>query len=174
MKIAVFLHGTVIVHKNAYGKSPKEIVQQVIEQEDSVRDFSSYIPIGNSSQKLQTWANQGAEICYLSALTTSKKGRGDEVVGVEGLRVDLEILRKYSFPEGIVLHRVPNETYKQVIERISPLPDVIIEDDCQSIGSDGMVFPSLDSEVRQNIKSIPVPEFGGIDHLPDDVHLLVS
>lgn len=169
MKILVFLHGTIIMHKNAAGKPREEIIQQVVDEEDSVRDFAAYIPIGSAPQKLQKWAEQGAEISYLSALTTSKKTRGDETVGEEGLKIDKVILDRYDFPEGAIYHREVGEDYWDVIERMTPLPDIMIEDDCASIGGESaMTHPGLSSEFHQKIKSIVVKEFGGIDHLPDD------
>jgi hypothetical protein len=50
------------------------------------------------------------------------------------------------------------------------MPDVLIEDDCESIGgaaetTDCQIRPDL----RARIRSIIVPEFGGIDHLPDSL-----
>ena len=132
----MFLHGTIIMHRNAEGKLRDEIIKQVAEQEKFVRDFNNYIPIGNAPEKLQKWASQGAEICYLSALSENKKVRGDELVGKEGLTADKIILEKYNFPKGVIYHREQNEEYKDVIERIKPLPDVIIEDDCESIGGE--------------------------------------
>ncbi|MFH0780318.1 MAG: hypothetical protein V1928_05745, partial [Parcubacteria group bacterium] len=43
--------------------------------------------------------------------------------------------------------------------------DILIEDDCQSIGAEEIIAPKLDTELK--IHSIIVPEFGGIDQLPD-------
>lgn len=171
----VFLQGTVIMHKNAAGKSREEIVEQVKEQEESVRDFRSYIPVGNAPEELRKWTEQGAEICYLSALTEDKKARGDEVVGQEGLRAEKKVLDRYAFPEGEIYHRQPGETYQEVVERLNPLPDILIEDDCESIGGEKeMTCPNLKPGVREEIKCITVKEFGGIDHLPDDVEELRS
>lgn len=170
MKILIFLHGTIIMHNGAKGKTRKQIIQQVIDEEKSVRDYRSYIPIGNASEKLQAWAKQGAEICYLSALTTSKKVRGDEIVGEDGLKADDEVLKRYGFPKGEIYHRESNEDYRDVVERINPLPTVLIEDDCESIGGiNEMTFTHLSSEIKSQIKSIPVKEFSGIDQLFDNI-----
>lgn len=175
MKILVFLHGTIIMHKNAVGRSREEIVKQVKEGGGSIRDYISHVPIGNAPQKLQKWVQQGAEIIYLSALTASKRGRGDEqVLGEEGLKADEIVLKKYGFPEGKIYHRKPGEEYKDVVECIDPLPDVLVEDDCESIGQEEMTYPTLPPAVRAKIKSIIVKEFGGIDHLPDDIFQLRS
>jgi hypothetical protein len=50
--------------------------------------------------------------------------------------------------------------------------DVLIEDDCESIGPGQITYPLIPSAARAHIKSIIVPEFGGIDHLPDDPQAL--
>lgn len=162
----VFLHGTVIMHKSGVGKFRDEIVQQVKAQGESVRDFGFYVPIGNAVQKLKTWAEQGAEICYLSALTEDKKRRGDEIVGKEGLQFDQEILTRFGFSKGKIYHRREGETYSQIAEKIAP--DILIEDDCESIGgTEEMTITFMKPEVRWRIRSIVVKEFCGIDHLPD-------
>lgn len=156
------------MHKGGKGKTREEIVKQIIEQEDTVRDFKSYIPIGNAIEKLKGWASQGAQICYLSALTEDKKARGDEIVGKEGLSVDKVVLRGYDFPAGQIHNRRIGEDYRDVIERMYPLPDIIIEDDCESIGGEKeMTYPGISPELKGKIKSIVVKEFGGIDHLPE-------
>lgn len=168
MKILVFLHGTLIMHKGAVGKTREEIVEQVKVQEESVRDFGSYVPIGNAAEKLNTWAKQGAEILYLSALTENKKARGDEIVSKDGLRVDQEILDRYGFPKGTIYHRQKGESYAQIAEKVTP--DVLIEDNCESIGGEKeMTITFIRPDVKQRIKSIAIKEFGGIDHLPDDL-----
>jgi len=175
MKILIFLQGTIIMHKNAQGKTREEIMQQIQDKEWSVRDFEDYIPIGNASQKLNKWASQGAEICYLTSLSENKKARGDETVGKEGLKADSVVLEKYNFPKGIIYHREKDEDYKDVVARISPLPNILIEDDCESIGGEiEMTFPHLASELKDKIRSIPIKEFGGIDHLPDNTIELIK
>ena len=173
MKIMIFLHGTLIVHKNSVGKTHDEIIKQVEDQEESVYDFGSYVPLGNAPKKLQNWESQGAEICYLSALTENKDVRGDETIDNEGLKIDDLILNKYSFPKGEIFHRNLGENYKNVIERMPSPPDILIEDDCESIGGEReMTYPNLDPELKQKIKSIVVKEFSGIDNLPDDLNEL--
>jgi hypothetical protein len=62
-----------------------------------------------------------------------------------------------------------------VVERIRPLPNVIVEDDCESIGvAIEMVYPRLKPELKDRTKSIVVREFGGIDHLPDTISELAG
>ena len=53
-------------------------------------------------------------------------------------------------------------------------PDVLIEDDCESIGADQITYPQIPPDVRARIKSIVVPEFGGLDHLPDSPQALLT
>ena len=177
MKILVFLQGTILRHKNAAGLRRDEIIRQVVEQEESVRDFKNYVPVGNAAQKLQQWAKQGAQICYLSALTENKRGRGDEIVGKEGLRFDEEVLSRYGFPKGTIYYREINETYADVVARIEPTPDILIEDDCESMGEEAkseITYYSLNPELKGKIKSFVVKEFGGIDHLPDKMEDLAD
>ena len=158
------------MHKNAQGKSREEIVQQVKDKELSIRDFADYVSIGNAPQKLNKWKSQGAEICYLTSLSENKKVRGDEIIGREGLKADSVVLEKYNFPKGIIYHREANEDYKDVVARILSLPNIIIEDDCESIGGkEKTTFTNLEDKLKNQIKSITVKEFGGIDYLPDDI-----
>jgi hypothetical protein len=159
MRILVFLHGTTIMHKHAKGLARQEIVKQVVESEESLHNYSSYIPIGNAAKKLQRWAGQGATICYLSSHKNAEDVADDKFV-----------LKKYAFPAGRIFYRRSREEYKDVVERIRPLPDVIVEDDCESIGGEGeMVYPNLRPELKNKIKSTVVKEFDGIDHLPDEI-----
>ncbi|OHA62039.1 MAG: hypothetical protein A2117_02020 [Candidatus Wildermuthbacteria bacterium GWA2_46_15] len=161
------------MHKSAVGKTREEIIEQVKAQSESVRDFGSYVPISNAVEKLKGWATQGAEIFYLSALTEDKKVRGDEIVGKEGLMVDQEILDKYGFPKGEIYHRRKGESYAQIAEKI--VPDVLIEDDCESIGGEKeMTVTFIKPEIKRRIKSIVIKEFGGIDHLPNDTNELLK
>jgi len=162
MKIMVFLHGTVIMHKSALGRSREERVKQVIDRENSVLDFTSYIPVDNAVVKLSSWHEQGAEISYLSS---HKK--------IEDIQKDKSVLRKYNFPNGEILFRKSGEDYKDIVERI--IPNLMVEDDCESIGGEKeMVYPHLKPEVRLRTKSIVVKEFGGLDHLPDEMSDLIN
>jgi len=71
MKLLIFTEGTIIMHTYAKGNSREEIVRQSRKAiNPSLRDWKTYIPIGNSLNKLQTWKEQGAEILYLTSRTT--------------------------------------------------------------------------------------------------------
>lgn len=171
--ILVFLQGTILMHQSAQGKSREEIIAQVRNGDPSVRDFAHYIPIGNAAAKLRAWAAQGAMIGYFSALTESRRVRGDEIVGKEGLKIDEQLLARYGFPHGLVYHRNAGESYADVVARMDPLPEVLIEDDCESIGANEITYPTLPPELKAKIKSIIVPEFGGVDYLPDNPSALL-
>ena len=156
----VFLHGTTIMHRGALGKTRGERVRQVIEREASVKDFSSYMPVGDAVRKLRRWSQQGAQIVYMSSHQT-----------YDDLEKDLEVLRKFDFPQGEVQFRLGGEEYRDAAERV--MPDVIIEDDCESIGGEPeMIYPQIKAELRGKIRSIVVQEFAGIDHLPDELSAL--
>ena len=160
MKILIFLHGTLIMHKSAEGETREERVKQVINGDPSVHDYSSYIPVGNAVEKLKSWQSQGAEILYLSSHETADDVEKDKIV-----------LEKYDFPKGQVFYRQSNETYKDIAEKI--IPDVLIEDDCESIGgAKEMTITFVMPEIKQRIKSIVIKEFSGIDNLPDDLKFL--
>ena len=162
MRLLVFLHGTTLMHPGALGRSREERVAQVRDGADpSVRDYGAYVPVGDAAAKLRRWRQQGAQIDYLSSSRDPDDVAADE-----------QVLRTYGFPPGRVLARQPGQRYGDLAAR--ELPDVLVEDDCESIGADQMTYPQLPPELRDRIKSIVVPEFGGIDHLPDSVRDLLT
>jgi len=157
LTIMVFLHGTVIMHRNAVSRTRRERVAQVREREESVHDYATYVPVGNAVRKLHRWVAQGAQIIYLS----SHRDAAD-------VAKDIMVLRKHGFPQGEVCFRQTGETYQDIAERV--VPDILIEDDCESIGGkQEMTYPLIRLEVQTIIKSIIVQEFSGIDDLPDDL-----
>jgi len=154
-RILVFLHGTTIMHRGGLSIGREERVAQVRAGERSVGDFASYVPIGNAPDTLRRWEAAGAELAYLS----SHRAPAD-------LAADESVVRRYGFPRGAVHHRRDAETYADVVARVEP--DVLIEDDCESIGGAAeMVSPHLSPDLRSRITSVVVLEFGGIDGLPD-------
>ncbi len=157
MKILIFLHGTTIMHKNAAKASREKRVKQVEESESSVHDYASYIPVEKAVEKLKGWQSQGAEIIYLSSHED-----------ISNVNKDKTVLEKYKFPKGEILWRKDGKEYKDIIEEINP--DIFIEDDCESIGGvKEMTITYVSLDIKRRIKSIPVKEFGGIDHLPDNI-----
>ena len=158
----VFLHGTASRHRSAVGKSREERVRQSEKREEGVLDYENYVPVGNSVQKIKNWENSGAQIVYLSS-------HEDE----RDIGKDVRVLKRYGFPEGPIYFREKGEQYKDVAERV--LPDVLIEDDCESIGGEvEMTYPHIRSDLKPRIKSIVVKEFSGIDHLPDNPQELLT
>ncbi|MEK7110075.1 MAG: hypothetical protein AAB441_05560 [Patescibacteria group bacterium] len=169
MKILVFTEGTILMHALAKRVSREERVKQskaaAIQRiipfkatRGSVYDFENYIPVGNAIQKLQSWKQQGAEIIYL----TSRKIKSE-------IKTIKKILSKSNFPDGRNLYfRKHGENYKDIAERL--VPDVLIEDDCESIGGEKeMVYPHIKKELKSKIKSVIIKEFEGINNLPDDI-----
>lgn len=161
MKILIFLHGTIIMHKNGKGRTRDEIVLQSKQREKSVLDYANYIPIGNAVKKLESWKKQGAEIIYLSSHENIKDVEKDKL-----------IINKYNFPAGKVFFRKNGEEYNKIVERIKP--NILIEDDCESIGGkEEMTITKIKPEIKKEIKSIVVKEFKGIDTLPDRINDLI-
>lgn len=177
MKILVFTEGTILTHKRWIGIPREEVVKQVkkwssLSKEEleklqktgcvpSPEYFAASVPIGNCVRKIETWKNQGATIVYL----TSRR-KPEEVNAIK------KILDKYKFPEGELLFRKEGEDYKDAAEKV--MPDIIIEDDCESIGGEEeMTYPGIRPELKSRMKSIVVKEFSGIDHLPDNAAELV-
>ncbi|MEM3186086.1 MAG: hypothetical protein QXQ39_05320 [Conexivisphaerales archaeon] len=117
---------------------------------------------GNAAAKLRAWQRCGATIVYLTSKKTSEN--------IEKVRT---ALKDGGAPMAELFFRIGDEDYGQVASRIAP--DVIVEDDCKSIGGEiEMTSPKLPTELRAKVKQIVVPEFGGIDHLPDDPSELID
>jgi hypothetical protein len=161
MRIMIFTEGTIIMHKNGVGQSRARRVRQVMDNDPSIHDYRSYVPIGDAAIKLARWKNQGAEIIYL----TSRRER-EEINAVQ------YVLKRRGFPLGALEFRRAGEEYRDVVERI--LPDVLIEDDCESIGgAANMTITRTAPLLKAKIVSLPVPEFGGIDHLENDISIIL-
>ena len=76
---------------------------------------------------------------------------------------------RYGFPEGAVYFRGTGEAYGDVAKRVQP--GIIVEDDCENFGArakENIVSLNLPPELKGKVKSVIVPEFGGLDQLPDD------
>jgi hypothetical protein len=159
MKLMVFLHGTALMHSAARGVERPERVRQVREREPSVHDFAAYVPAEGVVEKLACWSAQGAEIVYLSSHRRP-----------ENVAADAEVVARHRFPAGRILAREPDESYGQVVAR--ELPDVLIEDDCESIGAEEIAHPQVPMPVRSRVGSVIVPEMGGLAHLPDALDAL--
>ena len=114
--------------------------------------FQNYVPIGDSVAVISRWIAQGARIDYC----TSRKGRSVQVIA--------QVLGRFSLPGERLYYRGKGEAYKDIVEAVKP--DVLIEDDCKSIGgARQMCITHVAPEIRKNIQSIIVGEFEGIDQL---------
>ncbi|MBI5122479.1 hypothetical protein HZA75_01335 [Candidatus Roizmanbacteria bacterium] len=169
MTILIFTEGTVLMHALAKGVSREERVKQsqaaVIQRilpfrasPGSVYDLENYIPVHNAVEKIKKWKKQGVTIFYLSSRRVKKE--------IEAIR---SILQKYDFPDfQNLLYRQQGEDYKDVAERL--MPDIFIEDDCESIGGEKeMTYTYMSNDAKEKVHSIIVKEFSGIDHLPDNL-----
>ena len=164
MRILIFTEGTILTHRSHIGLPREKIVELVKSRKDlfEVNYFAHCVPIGNSAARIKGWKGQGATILYLTSRRASQ-----EVQTIKN------ILAEYGFPDGELFFRKEGEEYKDVAERA--LPDVIIEDDCESIGGEEeMTYPHIRRHLKSRIKSIVVKEFGGIDHLPERISDLLN
>ncbi len=145
------------MHKTGIGIDREERVKQSRGRDESVFEDEAYVPIGNAVKKLMKWQGRDAEITYLSPNES-----------VEDVNKDRDVLEGHGFPRGEVHFRKEGESYGSVIERV--MPDILVEDDCESIGGEAEVgYFQVNPQARERMKSIIVPEFGGIDHLPDNL-----
>lgn len=155
MKVGVFLHGTAIMHAAAAGVDRDERVQQVCRRDPSVADFASYLPTPGTAAKLAAWERHGAALVYLSS-----HRRPDDI------RADESVIRRYGFPAGPVYGRHEGEDCGQLVERLGL--DVLVEDDCASIGGAGQTCAAqLSCAGRQSVRCVVLPEFSGLADLPD-------
>ena len=160
MKILIFTEGTILMPSAGKSVSREERVKRVIEKDPSVDNFATYIGIGDAAEKIQKWQAQEAEICYL----TSRRNP-QEIADIK------KVLSNNNFPDGKLFYRQDNQQYIDVVKEVKP--DVLIEDDCESIGgAKEMCLTYMNNELKSQIKTIVVKEFDGIEHLPDDVKKL--
>ena len=160
MKIMVFLQGTTIMNEKLVLRSREERVKLSRERDPEILDSSRQVPIGDAVSKLQRWKDEGVELAYLSA---HRKPENTAKIS--------SILDKHGFSKGLFVFRQGTEQYENVAERI--MPDVIVEDDCESIGGEKeMVYPRVKLPLKSRIRSVVVREFEGIDHLPESVEKL--
>lgn len=153
----IFTEGTVLMFGSGANLSREERVKMSQAKEKSVYDFASYLPAGRAVEKIKHWNEQGAEIYYL----TSRQVK-EEIDQIQN------VLNIHHFPDvQNLVFRGEGEEYKDVAERI--MPDILIEDDCESIGAAEITYSYIRADLKPKIKSIIVKEFQGIDHLPDSI-----
>lgn len=139
-KVMIFVEGTIL--------KPKSWL--------SLYNHKSYIPIGNAVSITKKWQKQGADIIYC----TSCKGNKAEDIAT--------LLIKYGFIGSKLYYRDKGQKYSRLVEEIKP--NILIEDDCRSIGGSWqMCITYVQPEIKNIIKSVVVKEFKGIDHLPHEL-----
>lgn len=137
-KIMIFVEGTILKpkHNNFFSRI----------------NMNGYIPISNAIDTLKNWQEQGYEIIYL----TSQTGR-------RAMRM-AQHLDELGFVGSMVGYRQRYQDYITLIKE--ELPDILIEDDCESIGGENyMCSANLSDELKSKIKIIKVKEFEGIDNV---------
>lgn len=118
----------------------------------SLFSFKNYVTVGDCVNIICRWHEQGARISYC----TSRTGRQVCVIA--------RLLERCGLPGEKLYYRDDGNTYKDIVEAVKP--DVLIEDDCKSIGGvRQMCITHVSPEVKKNINSVVVNEFEGIDHL---------
>lgn len=138
--IMIFTEGTIIMHSSLL----------------DLYDYSKYQPIGSCIEKINSWKAQDANIVYC----TSRKERQVSIIA--------DILKKHGFCGTRLYYRDDNQTYSQIVEQVKP--NVLIEDNCKSIGGKSqMCITHVSDEIKQQIRSIAVDEFKGIDYLPTKI-----
>lgn len=117
-----------------------------------------YKPIGNAVKTVNSLYEKGHEI-YLCSYV--RKKRYDFIRSI----VDF-----YGMRYTAILCRGKGETYSDIVERLRP--DILIEDDCKSIGGpQKCCITHVKEEIKRDIQSIIVSEFAGIDSIIIDREL---
>ncbi len=146
IKIMIFTEGTIL--------GPKNILEHFL--------IYRYIPINNCVKKIQDWEKDGADIIYV---TSAKRLSQVEKIAHN--------LREYGLYGTRLYYRGVKEKYRDIVESVKP--DILIEDNCKSIGGAWqMCITYVKSDIKSRIKSIIIKEFSGIDVLPDILDQLVS
>lgn len=136
MKIMIFIEGTTFYTKPALFLFTKY----------------GYKPIGNAVEIVNAWHDNGHDIYLCSYVRRARYNFIKSIIDFYGM--------KYTE----ILCRSNGEQYSQIVERVRP--DILIEDDCRSIGGQReWCITNVKEEFKSNIQSIIVPEFGGIDSI---------
>lgn len=115
-----------------------------------------YKPIGRAIEIVNGWQKQGYEI-YLCSYVCKRR-----------YKYIKRIIDFYGMKYTEILCREKGEQYSEIVERIKP--DILIEDDCKSIGGQKeWCITNVREEFKERIHSIIVPEFKGIDDVKIDV-----
>lgn len=109
-----------------------------------------YKPIGNAVEIVNAWQKEG-HVIYLCSYVRKRR-----------YNFIKQIIDFYGMKYIEILCREKGEQYSEIVERIKP--DILIEDDCKSIGGQKeWCITNVKEEIKAGIRSIIVPEFKGID-----------
>lgn len=115
-----------------------------------------YKPLGNSIRTVNDLFDKGNEI-YLCSYVLKNR-----YVFIKA------IMDYYKVNYTQILCRDKGEKYSDLVERVRP--DILIEDDCASIGGEKeWCITNVREDIRANIKTIIVKEFKGIDHIEKEI-----
>lgn len=111
-----------------------------------------YVPIGNAVKVINNLYNKGNEV-YLCSY-----------VRINRYKFIKSIVDYYKINYTEILCRDKKEQYSNLVEKV--MPDILIEDDCKSIGGEKQCcITNVKEDLKRNIKSIVVEEFKGIDNI---------
>ncbi|HKM20969.1 MAG TPA: hypothetical protein VJZ01_02890 [Lachnospiraceae bacterium] len=111
-----------------------------------------YKPIGNAVKKVNALYDSGHEIYLCSYVRKQRSNFIKSIVDFYGM--------KYTD----ILCRDKGEKYSDIVEQLKP--DILIEDDCKSIGGlKECCITDVKEEIKKDIQSIIVSEFVGIDNI---------
>lgn len=115
-----------------------------------------YEPLGKSIKIINDLFDRGNEI-YLCSYVRKKR-----------YYFIKSIMDYYKVNYTEILCRDKGEQYSDLVERICP--DILIEDDCASIGGEKeWCITNVREDNRKRIKSIIVKEFEGIDSIEKEI-----
>lgn len=135
--IMIFVEGTVLKPRSFF----------------TLYNHASYIPIGCCVNIINGWQQQGAEIVYC---TSRRYKQASDIA---------RLLNRFAFAGTRLYYREKGQKYSDLVEEV--LPDILIEDNCRSIGGSWqMCITGVNQAVKGKIKSVVVKEFKGIDSLP--------
>lgn len=114
-----------------------------------------YKPIGNAVKTINAWYDKGHKIYLCSYVRKTRYDFIKSVVDFYGMRYTK------------ILCRGKGEKYNEIVEQLKP--DILIEDNCESIGGlKKCCIADVKEEIKTGIQSIIVPEFIGIDSITID------
>lgn len=149
MLILVFTEGTAIMHAPGSKDDEKDF-------------FKRHVPTKGAVEKIRTWRKAGAKIAYLTSRTEQRE--------ITQIRF---VLRKFDFSRGRLFFRKKGEHYyNDVVARIGP--DVWVDDDCAGIGGHSPENGYLPLNPSLKILEVIIPEFGGLENLPDNPEELLK